>query len=165
MTELNAKRAGNRIWLLAGLLAVVAIAGYFSFNYPPSSGDTAGTIMPATRYQADDAGGAAGGAVGTDKSGISSVGIDSRAAAADASDAVDRADHSDAVDRADHSDAVDRADHSDAVDRADHSDAVDRADHSDAVDRADHSDAVDRADHSDAVDRADHSDSADSVSN
>ena len=44
MTDLNATPAGNRIWLLAGLLAVVAVAGYFSLNYPPSGDDVAGTI-------------------------------------------------------------------------------------------------------------------------
>ena len=74
MAESNATPAGNRIWLLAGLLAVVAVAGYFSLNYPPSSEDTAGTIVPAKRYHAGDAGGAAGSAPGTDHSGISSPG-------------------------------------------------------------------------------------------
>ena len=44
MTDLNARPAGNRIWLLAGLLAVVAVAGYFSLNYPPAGEDAAGTI-------------------------------------------------------------------------------------------------------------------------
>ena len=53
MTDLNATPAGNRIWLLAGLLAVVAVAGYFSLNYPPAGDDVAGTIAPAKRYQAD----------------------------------------------------------------------------------------------------------------
>ena len=70
MTDLNATPAGNRIWLLAGLLAVVAVAGYFSLNYPPAGDDAAGTIAPAKRYHADDAGGAAGSAPTGDASGI-----------------------------------------------------------------------------------------------
>ena len=74
MTDLNATPAGNRIWLLAGLLAVVAVAGYFSLNYPPAGDDVAGTIAPAKRYQAIDAGGAAGTAPTGDQSGISSPG-------------------------------------------------------------------------------------------
>src|SRR5262245_24126249 len=93
MTDLNAKRAGNRIWILAGLLAVVAVAGYFSLNYPPAGEDTAGTIAPAKRYHASDAGGAGGSAPGADKSGISSIGADSyQAAAADAADKLGRSD-------------------------------------------------------------------------
>src|SRR5688572_18365675 len=137
MTELKAKRAGNRIWLLAGLLAVVATAGYFSLSYPPSSEDTAGTIMPATRYQADDAGGAGGATVGADKSGITSVGVNSQAASADFADSADRADRADSADRADQADAADRADKADAADRADHADSADRADQADRADRAD----------------------------
>ena len=85
MTELKAGRAGNRIWLLGGLLAVVAVAGYFSLNYPPSGEDTAGTIMPAKRFHADDAGGAAGSAPAGDASGIVSTGT--RCLAAEAAQA------------------------------------------------------------------------------
>ena len=44
MTDLNGRPAGNRIWILAGLLAVVAVAGYFSLNYPPAGEDAAGAI-------------------------------------------------------------------------------------------------------------------------
>ena len=76
MTDLNARPAGNRIWLLAGLLAVVAVAGYFSLNYPPAGDDAAGTIAPAKRYHADDAGGAAGSAPTGDASGIVSTGTE-----------------------------------------------------------------------------------------
>ena len=48
MTEQNANPAGSRkIWMLGGLLAVVAVAGYFSLNYPPAGEDAAGTIVPA----------------------------------------------------------------------------------------------------------------------
>ncbi len=75
MTGSNAGPGSNRIWLLAGLLAVVAVGGYFSLNYPPSSEDTAGTIVPAKRYQAADAGGAAGGTATGDAS-IASPGAD-----------------------------------------------------------------------------------------
>ena len=79
MVDHNANPAGSRkIWILGGLLAVVAVAGYFSLNYPPAGEDAAGTIVPAKRYQAEDAGGAAGSTPGADKSGISSVGVDYR---------------------------------------------------------------------------------------
>ena len=60
MVDHNASPAGSRkIWILGGLLAVVAVAGYFSLNYPPAGEDAAGTIVPAKRYRADDAGGGA----------------------------------------------------------------------------------------------------------
>ncbi len=53
MSEQNTSSVGNRkIWIGAGVAAAAVIVAVSTGVLPPSGKDTAGTIVPATRYQA-----------------------------------------------------------------------------------------------------------------
>jgi len=68
-------------WILGGgIAAAIALVGLVALDYPPAQDDAAGTIVPAKRFRADEAGGSvtAGTAAATQSS------VDGNGAAANA---------------------------------------------------------------------------------
>jgi hypothetical protein len=138
-TEYKNSASGRKIWIAAGLVAGVVAVGLVALDYPPSPEGASGTIVPAKRFRADEAGVptvAAPMGDATQSSASASMMADDIGANAAADSALNRAAADSALNRAVADSAANRAVADSAANRAVADSAANRAVADSAANRA-----------------------------